>query len=93
MVSPNEDQIEAGSRSFQLGRTEVEVYAATPKNGENLPAIFILHDSRGLTRHVENLVRCAAGEGFLAVAPDLFASREGTPRERELVRGRGGAGR
>src|SRR3954447_16161792 len=46
-------------------------YMAKPASGKG-PAIVVIQEWWGLVRHIEDVVDRFAGEGFLAIAPDLF---------------------
>ena len=46
-------------------------YMATPASGSG-PAVVIIQEWWGLVPHIEELVDRFAGEGFLAIAPDLY---------------------
>jgi carboxymethylenebutenolidase len=46
--------------------------------GERAPAIVLVHEVFGIDRHIEDVARRFAREGFAVLAPDLW-SREGVP--------------
>ena len=53
---------------------------AMPANASgNLPAVLVVHENRGLNPYVEDVVRRAAVEGFLALGPDALTSLGGYP--------------
>jgi carboxymethylenebutenolidase len=56
----------------------IKAYGAWPRREERMPAVIVIHDVRGLTEHYRDIARRFAGEGFFALAPDLY-SREGSP--------------
>jgi carboxymethylenebutenolidase len=53
-------------------------HCAVPAGGGPAPALVLVPDVRGLSDHYRGLARRLAGEGFLALAVDLY-SREGVP--------------
>jgi carboxymethylenebutenolidase len=56
----------------------LKAYGAWPLREERLPAILIVPDVHGLSEHYRDITRRFAGEGFFAMALDLY-SREGAP--------------
>src|SRR6266481_3166801 len=56
----------------------IKAYGAWPRREERLPAVIVIHDVRGLNEHYRDIARRLAGEGFFALALDLY-SREGSP--------------
>lgn len=51
-------------------------YMATPKVSGRVPGVVIIHENRGQTEHIRDVVRRAATAGFAAVNIDL-AARDG----------------
>ncbi len=48
-------------------------YVATPVTKEKRPAIIIVQEWWGLVEHIKDIARRFAGEGYLAIAPDLYS--------------------
>lgn len=61
-------------------------YLTKPKNGENFPAVLVIHENRGLNAHIEDVARRAATAGFLALAPDGLSPLGGTPSNEDEAR-------
>jgi len=53
---------------------EMPMYMARPEGGSAGPGILVVHDMFGLTEHVQDVCRRFAGEGLIALAPDLYYS-------------------
>lgn len=50
----------------------VQAYLASPATGQPWPAILVIQEVFGLVPHIEDVARRFAGEGYLALAPDLY---------------------
>jgi carboxymethylenebutenolidase len=62
---------------------EVRAYLARPKGDEKIPGVLVIHENRGLVRHIKDVTRRVALEGFLAIAPDALTPLGGTPEDPE----------
>jgi carboxymethylenebutenolidase len=50
----------------------VQAYLAKPASGRSWPAVIVIQEVFGLVDHIEDVTRRFAGEGYLALAPDLY---------------------
>ena len=60
--------------------TEMMLYTAKPKDGQNLPGVMIFQEAFGVNAHIREVTDRLAAEGYIAVAPELF-HRTGTAFE------------
>lgn len=56
----------------------MRAFVAVPQAKEKRPAIIVVQEWWGLTDHIKDIARRCAGEGYVAIAPDLY-SRLGHP--------------
>lgn len=63
-------------------------YVAAPRaaRGRKLAAVLVIHENRGLNRHIEDVTRRVALAGYFAVAPDMLTSTGGTPPDEDKAR-------
>jgi len=64
--------------SYPSGNVQVQAYLAKPRGSERRRAVIVIHENRGLNEHIRDVTRRFAGEGFLALAPDLLSRAGGT---------------
>ncbi|HMB26815.1 MAG TPA: dienelactone hydrolase family protein, partial [Blastocatellia bacterium] len=70
-----EAEITASRETFEGEGLEVEAFVARPDDLEKAPAVIIVHEWWGLNRHIEDVARRFAEEGFIAVAADLYEGK------------------
>ncbi|ONK21382.1 hypothetical protein BLX87_21995, partial [Bacillus sp. VT-16-64] len=51
-----------------------------------LPVVVVIHENRGLNRHIRDIARRMALEGFTVFAPDFLSSAGGTPSDEDKAR-------
>ncbi len=70
--------------TYPRGGDTLKAYAARPDGTTDLGAVIVIPDVRGLTEHYRDIARRFAGEGFFALAVDLY-SREGPPELADMA--------
>ncbi|MCI0859968.1 MAG: dienelactone hydrolase family protein, partial [Chloroflexi bacterium] len=51
-----------------------------PSAGSNFPAIIVVQEAWGVTRHIEKVCDRIAQEGYVAIAPALFHREHPNPK-------------
>ncbi|WP_287953395.1 dienelactone hydrolase family protein [Diaphorobacter sp.] len=78
-VSTPADGLTAGEVHFAVSGFDVRAYRAAPQGKTGLPVVLVISEIFGVHEYIADVCRRLAHEGYLAVAPDLFA-RQGDPR-------------
>ena len=78
--------LEAGDVRVGAKDGSIAAYFAKPQGGRNLPVVVLVHEIWSVHEYFKDLCRRLAKEGYLAIAPDLFA-RQGdvTQLERDDI--------
>jgi carboxymethylenebutenolidase len=61
--------------SFQSDNRQLEAYLARPEGAGPFPGIVVIHEAYGLNENMKEIARRFAGQGYVALAVDLFAGR------------------
>ena len=78
-VAPDDPEIRAAPVEFAgLDDATLSGYFAQPAQAGTYPGIVVIHENRGLTPHIQDVVRRYAKSGFAALAPDLISREGGT---------------
>ncbi len=67
--------------TYPGGSGNVIAYMARPAGEEKLPAVIVIHENKGLVKHIKDVTQRMASEGFLALAPDANSPLGGTPED------------
>jgi carboxymethylenebutenolidase len=51
---------------------KVPAFLARPKDGARAPGVLVIQEAFGLNDHIKDVARRTAGEGYVALAPDLY---------------------
>ena len=68
------------------GTDVMRAYVARLKKKGKYSAVMVIHENRGLNKHIEDVTRRAALEGFLAIAPDALSPMGGAPEDADKAR-------
>ncbi|MFG6465747.1 dienelactone hydrolase family protein [Roseateles sp. BYS87W] len=72
-VSTDTQGLEAGPVSIAVGDFAMPAYRAQPAGKKNLPVILVASEIFGVHEHIADVCRRLAKQGYLAIAPELFA--------------------
>lgn len=61
---------------------EVSGFLAKPEEPEGAPGVLVIHEWWGLNENIESMARQLAGEGYLALAVDLYGGQVAADRDR-----------
>ena len=88
IVAPDDNRLAAEAITYPGAGGEMKGYLARPADASGrLPAVIVVHENRGLNRHIRDVARRMALEGFVALAPDYLSPLGGTPEDEEKARG------
>jgi carboxymethylenebutenolidase len=77
ITTPSEG-LTAGEVKIPTADVEIPAYRAMPATGGPFPVVLVVQEIFGVHEHMKDLCRRFAREGYLAVAPELYA-RQGDP--------------
>ncbi|MEP7157592.1 MAG: dienelactone hydrolase family protein [Betaproteobacteria bacterium] len=69
----NSDGLASGEVKIAVKDGEMTAYRAMPEGGENFPAVLVVQEIFGVHEHIRDLCRRLAKDGYLAIAPELYA--------------------
>lgn len=88
IVPENDERLIIRRGSLGLEGRTLNGYVATPRaaTGKEIPVVIVIHENRGLNRHIEDVARRVALAGYFAVAPDFLSEMGGTPADEDEAR-------
>lgn len=79
-ISTDASGLTAGEIKVPASGGEMPAYRAQPASGGNFPVILVVQEIFGVHEHIKDVCRRLAKQGYLAIAPELYA-RQGDPRQ------------
>lgn len=70
--------LHSATAQVPVGQDSVAIYYARPEQGERLPTVLVVSEIFGVHEYIQDICRRLARQGYLAIAPQLFA-RQGDP--------------
>lgn len=88
IVDPADRRLKTSKGAHALpDQGSIRGYLAMPATRAKPPgAVMVIHENRGLTPHIEDVVRRVALAGFVAFAPDFLSDQGGTPPDEDVAR-------
>jgi len=71
-AATNSGGLAAGDIKIPVPDGEISGYRARPESGGPFPIVLIAYEVFGLQEHIKDICRRFAGQGYLAIAPDLY---------------------
>ncbi len=65
--------LEAGEVKIPVKDGTVPAYRAMPAGGKHLPTVLVVQEIFGVHEHIKDVCRRLAKQGYLAIAPELYA--------------------
>jgi carboxymethylenebutenolidase len=72
-ITTDAQGLSAGEVDITFGYDSVPAYRAMPAQGENFPVVLVVQEIFGVHEHIKDVCRRLAKQGYLAIAPELFA--------------------
>ena len=79
-ISTDSEGLSAGEVKIPTSDGDMPAYRAQPAGGSRLPVILVVQEIFGVHEHIKDICRRLAKQGYLAIAPELYA-RQGDPRQ------------
>jgi carboxymethylenebutenolidase len=88
VVAEDDKRVRALRMSWPVGGGRMmKGYQAEPaRAAATLGSVLVVHENRGLNRHIEDVTRRLAVAGYRALAPDFLSPVGGTPADEDAAR-------
>lgn len=73
MITTDTEGLEAGETKIKIEDGEIPAYQAMPAEGGPFPIVLVVQEIFGVHEHIKDICRRLAKEGYMAIAPELFA--------------------
>ena len=83
-VKTSSDGLKTGEITVEVNGFKVPAYMAAPAGKTNLPVVLVIQEIFGVHEYIADTARRLAKQGYLAIAPELFA-RQGDPTKYNVV--------
>ena len=72
-ITTGTEGLVAGEVRIPVKDGEIPAYRAMPDKGENFPVVLVVQEIFGVHEHIKDVCRRFAKQGYLAVAPEMYA--------------------
>src|SRR5439155_11429841 len=72
-ITTGTNGLTAGDIKIPVSDGEIPAYRAMPEEGKNLPVVLVVQEIFGVHEHIKDICRRFAKQGYLAIAPELYA--------------------
>ena len=72
-ITTDTSGLEAGEVQVPVGDIAIPAYLACPQTGGPFPVVLVVQEIFGVHEHIKDICRRFAKQGYLAVAPELYA--------------------
>lgn len=79
VISTDTSGLIASEVKIPVADGSIPAYVAKPATGNLFPTILVIQEIFGVHEHIKDICRRLAKQGYLAIAPELYA-RQGDPR-------------
>src|SRR5438094_9172251 len=83
-ITTDTQGLEAGEVKIPTPDGQIPAYRAMPATGGPFPVVLVVQEIFGVHEHIKDLCRRLAKQGYLAVAPELYA-RQGDVSKMEDI--------
>jgi len=73
VITTSTDGLVAGEVKIPAGGVDLPAYRAMPAQGGPFPTVLVIHEVFGVHEYIKDVCRRLAHEGYLAIAPELYA--------------------
>jgi carboxymethylenebutenolidase len=72
-ITTDTEGLDAGEVQIPVSDGKIPAYRAMPKSGNRFPVVLVVQEIFGVHEHIKDVCRRLAKQGYLAVAPELYA--------------------
>ena len=72
-ITTDSEGLTAGEVKIPVKDGEIPAYRAMPAKGESFPTVLVVQEIFGVHEHIKDICRRLAKEGYMAIAPELYA--------------------
>jgi carboxymethylenebutenolidase len=72
-IKTDANGLEAGEVKIPVKDGELPAYRAMPAEGKSFPVVLVVQEIFGVHEHIKDVCRRLAKQGYLAIAPELYA--------------------